>query len=319
MFMEIVLSDNQGDTESMNVLRGNIQTELNHGNSVLVKLLQPGVMYEKDGIWSTVVDFMNEWAGKPVSFQSNLVPIKKCDAEFTYTNDMFFTGPKLYQQNKMCAELLSKLIPVSEKQTNKYWDLLLGEANDNKDLLHHTIKNHPVLDKTFLTYFGKDTTKGYWSEDVVRPKKHTAETLGPLANRFNTQIRCSDLIDPAIYNQTHYTAMIETTIHNDFAMFSEKEAKPIVAQRPFIIFGAWRQLETFRSLGFKTFFEVIDESYDLIEDKTQRWRKALDSMMALTEHDPVDVYAKLKDVLAHNKNHFENTDWKRCLTWDSYQ
>tara|TARA_Y100001937_G_scaffold127878_1_gene201468 strand:- start:686 stop:1645 length:960 start_codon:yes stop_codon:yes gene_type:complete len=319
MFMEIVLYDNQGIPESMNVLRGNIQTELNHGNKVLVKFLQPGATYEKDGNYFSVVDYMNEWAGKPVSFQSNLVPLKKCEAKFTYTNDMFFTGPKLYQKNKMCIDLLSKLLPVHEKQTDKHWDLLLGEASDNKDLLHQTIKNHPVLDKTFLTYFGKDTTKGYWSDDVVRPKKHTAETLGPLANRFKTQIRCSDLIDPAIYNQTHYTAMIETTIHNDFAMFSEKEAKPIVAQRPFVIFGAWRQLEAFRSLGFKTFFEVIDESYDIIEDKTQRWRKALDSMMALTEHDPVDVYAKLKDVLAHNKNHFENTDWQRCLTWDSYQ
>jgi len=140
-----------------------------------------------------------------------------------------------------------------------------------------------------------------------------------LTERFNTQIRCSDLIDPEIYNKTHYTAMIETTIHNDFAMFSEKEAKPIVAQRPFIIFGAWRQLEAFRSLGFKTFHEVIDESYDLIEDKTTRWQKALDSMLALTEKDPVYVYEQLRDVLSHNKSHFEDTEWKRCLNWDSYQ
>ena len=127
------------------------------------------------------------------------------------------------------------------------------------------------------------------------------------------------MIDPSIYNQTHYTAMIETTIHNDFAMFSEKEAKPIVAQRPFIIFGAWRQLEAFRSLGFKTFFEVIDESYDLIEDKEERWRRALDSMLALSQKDPIEVYHKLGEVLAHNKNHFENHAWERCLSWDSYQ
>jgi hypothetical protein len=262
---------------------------------------------------------MNEWKNKPVSFQSNLMPIKKCEAEFTYTNDMFFTGPRLYQENKMCIDLLDKLKGVADKKTETYWDLLLGEANENKDLLYEAISGHPVLDKTFLTYFGKDTNKGYWSDHVVRPMKHTAETLGPLANRFNTQIRCSDLFDPAIYNQTHYTAMIETTIHNDFAMFSEKEAKPIVAQRPFIIFGACRQLQAFRSLGFKTFFEVIDESYDLIEDKSKRWHNALDSMMALTEKDPEEVYSQLEDVLAHNKNHFENTEWKRCLTWTSYQ
>ena len=311
------MTDNQGTTESMKILRQKIFTALADGHSVMVKLLQPGVMYQRNGHWLTVVDFMNEWDGMAVSFQSNLVPIKDCKVQFTYTNDMFFTGPKLYQLNEMCCELLGKL--SKEKTGDKKWDLLLGEQNENKDLLHALITDHDVLPHTFLTYFGKDTAGGHWSEHVVRPKKHTAETLGPLANRFNTQIRCSDLIDPEIYNQTWYTAMIETTIHNDFAMFSEKEAKPIIAKRPFVIFGAWRQLEAFRSLGFKTFFEVIDESYDLIEDKELRWSKALDSMYQLTKLDPSFVYEKLADVLQHNKDHFENKDWPRCLDWDSYQ
>ena len=201
----------------------------------------------------------------------------------------------------------------------KFWDLLLGEASDNKDWLYNAVSGHPVLTKTFLTYFGKDTEKGFWSEHVVRPKKHTAETLGPLKNRFNTQIRCSDLLDPAIYNMTYYTAMIETTIHNDFAMFSEKEAKPIIAKRPFVIFGSKGHLKAFRSLGFKTFDPIIDESYDIIEDKNQRWSKALDSMYKLTKIDPVLVYQTLEEVLLYNKKHFENNNWKRCLKWDSYQ
>ena len=316
--MEITFTDNTGNTASINVLRGNIQTELNKGNRVLVRFLQPGVMYEKDNEWRTVIDFMNEWQDQPVRFESNLVPLKKCKVEFEYTNDMFFTGPRLYQENKMCVGLLAKLKGVAEKDTNKYWDLLLGEVSDNKDWLHHAITTHPVLDKTFLTYFGRDTKKGHWSKDVVRPVKHTAETLGPLAERFNTQIRCSDLLDPEIYNQTHYTAMIETTIHNDFAMFSEKEAKPIVAKRPFVVFGACGQLEAFRSLGFKTFDGVVDESYDLIADKETRWQKALDSMLLLTKKDPIEVYESLKSSLEHNKKHFEDTEWKRCLYWAHY-
>jgi hypothetical protein len=108
--------------------------------------------------------------------------------------------------------------------------------------------------------------------------------------------------------------MIETTIHNDFAMFSEKEAKPIVAKRPFIIFGACGQLKAFRSLGFKSFDGVIDESYDLIEDKYKRWHKALDSMLELTKMNHIKVYNELSEVLMHNKNHFENSVWRRCLT-----
>lgn len=317
--MEVTFTDTQGNTESINVLRSNIQTELDLGNSVLVKLLQPGVMYQKDNRWLTVVDFMNEWVGKPVRFQSNMMPLKECQVDHQYTNDMFFAGPRLYQENVMCIGLLSKLLPAEQKNTDKSWDLLLGESSDNKDLLHELISKHPVLESTFMTYFGKDATKGHWGQDVVRPKKHTAETLGPLANRFKTQIRCSDLIDPTIYNQTNYTAMIETTINNDFAMFSEKEAKPIVAKRPFVIFGSYRQLEAFRSLGFRTFDAVIDESYDLIQDKEERWIKALDSMYELTKLDSWEVYKKLADVLHHNKDHFEKNNWVRCLDWDSYQ
>ena len=149
----------------------------------------------------------------------------------------------------------------------------------------------------------------------MKPSVHTAETIG---DRSKTQIRYSDIIDPDIYNQTQYSAMIETTVHNDFAMFSEKEAKPIIAKRPFVIFGSMKHLEAFRSLGFKTFDKVIDESYDMIEDKEQRWVATLDSMQKLSLLDPVDVYRQLADVLEHNRQHFETHDWKRAIKWNSY-
>ena len=97
MFMEVILSDNKGSTESIQELRSKINSEIEKDNSVLVKLLQPGVMYQQDGEWRTTVDFINEWAEKPVRFQSNLVPLKEVKAKFDYTNDMFFTGPKLYK------------------------------------------------------------------------------------------------------------------------------------------------------------------------------------------------------------------------------
>jgi hypothetical protein len=178
------------------------------------------------------------------------------------------------------------------------------------------VNNHPVKEKVFMTYFGRDTSKGHWSEHVVRPQEHTAETLGGPADRHNSQIRCSDLIDPDIYNQTYYTAVIETTIHPDFAMFSEKEAKPIVAQRPFVIFGSPGHLRAFRQLGFKSFAPVIDESYDDEKDLGKRFRMAVESMHWLCDRDPREVYDQLADVLAHNKKHFEDTNWRRCVEFD---
>tara|TARA_A100001015_G_scaffold54848_1_gene60220 strand:- start:499 stop:1434 length:936 start_codon:yes stop_codon:yes gene_type:complete len=302
-----------GNTKQIVMLREKILELLESYGPVTVKLSQPGIMYEAGGDWKTVVDFMNEFRGKPIIFESNLVPLRKCDVEFRYTNDMFMTGPLLYQKNKKCKDILSKLVTCEQKTNDKLWDLLLGEKNDDKDLLHRLIDKHKVKSKTFLTYYGRDINKGHWS--VMKPRVHTAETIG---DRSKTQIRYSDIIDTDIYNQTQYSAMIETVTHNDFAMFSEKEAKPIIAKRPFIIFGSMRHLEAFRSLGFRTFDTVIDESYDLIDDRHQRWSAALESMHKLSLSDPVDVYRRLADVLEHNKRHFETHDWRRAIKWDSY-
>ena len=134
-------------------------------------------------------------------------------------------------------------------------------------------------------------------------------------------LRCSDLIDPSIYNQSHYSCVVETVIPDDsrMSMFSEKEAKPIVAKRPFILVGTRYHLNAFRSLGFKTFSPVIDESYDNEPDVDKRISMVLDSMHKLSQEDPKQVYEKLAPILEHNHNHFYNHVWNRGLQAAWYQ
>ena len=90
-------------------------------------------------------------------------------------------------------------------------------------------------------------------------------------------------------------------------------------KHPFVVHAGPNYLRTLHELGFKTFDGVIDESYDLIEDKHERWQKVLDSMLQLTKMNHIKVHNELASILIHNKEHFENIEWKRCLTWDSYQ
>ena len=96
-------------------------------------------------------------------------------------------------------------------------------------------------------------------------------------------------------------------------MFSEKEAKPIIAKRPFIIVGTKDHLKSFRQLGFKTFGPVIDESYDDETDFEKRVSKILDAMHELSALDPRDVYKELQPVLEHNHNHFYQHQWNKEL------
>ena len=304
-----------GNTQNVLTLRLEIKQALEKHSMVEVYLLQPGIMYEENNKWKTVIDFINEWAGHPVSFFSNLVPLKDTVVPVTYTNDMFFAGHQLYKKNKRCKSLLSLLDPMKEDRLY-FWDLLLGESRPNRDLLHSMASTHPVRSKLFMTYFKHDVAEGHWGKHVVRPTQHSAETLNGPDDRYNSQIRCSDLIDPEIYNQTYYTAMIETVIHKDFAMFSEKEAKPIIAKRPFVIFGSPGHLRAFRKLGFKSFSPVVDESYDDELDLKKRFSMCLDAMHKLCDNDPLVIHARLADVLAHNKKHFEDSNWQRCVSFD---
>jgi hypothetical protein len=306
--MPKIIESYAGNTEEVIRLRKEIKQAL-ETSTVKVKLWQPGIMYQEDDKWLTVIDFINEWRGKPVVFYSNFIPLRDLECEFHYTNDMFISGHTLYNDNSLCKELLEKLNPVNISRPFQ-WEFLFGQHKPLKDELYKKLLEHTVESRVLHTYFKNNTANGIWSHGF-KPQNHSAETIDGKENAFNNPVRYSDLIDTRIYNQSYYSAVIETVIHNDFAMFSEKEAKPIMAQRPFVIFGARHQLKAFKSLGFKTFENVIDESYDNVEDRYERFDAVLHSMEQLTKFNPVDVYEILKPVLEHNKKHFLNNSWTK--------
>ena len=295
-----------GNTEEVALLRQEITEALLQYEHVFIKLGQPGLTYKVGAPYLTTFDFVKEFDPKKCTFFANCIPLIEHYANFHYINDMFFEGWDLYNKNAQCRQLLESCLAINKKSTKLRFDLLLGEWNATKDTIAQMIKSHPVIDKTFFTYYGKDVSSGSWSDKVMRPKIHTAETFIP-----KSQIRCSDLLDPEIYNQTYYSAMVETNLHPTFAMFSEKEAKPIVAKRPFVIFGSPGHLNGFKKLGFKTFSPVIDESYDNEPDMIKRFALVLNTMHELSLKDPVEVHNKLANVLEHNKNHFEKFDWNK--------
>lgn len=297
-----IIESIQGNTQEVKRLRGEINAALEKYDLVKVKLWQPGIMYEQDNNWLTVVDFINEWHGKPVHFFSNLVPLKPIKGNLTYTNDMFISGHRLYLDNDLCRSIRKKLIKDRSQARPYHWDFLFGQHRNFKDDLYDVALEHEVSKKSLITYMPRGNAK--WSHGHV-PKVHTAETIG---NDFSNP-RISDLIDVDIYNDSYYSTIIETVIHNDFAMFSEKFAKPIMAKRPFVVFGSRHHLKAFRNLGFKTFDSVIDESYDDIEDMHKRFKAVLDTMQKLCELDPKKVFEELDAVLKHNFDHFLDTNW----------
>lgn len=68
------------------------------------------------------------------------------------------------------------------------------------------------------------------------------------------------------------SVVVETHFHNpdDFSIITEKTYKAMLFKKPFILLSHPYTLQVLRECGYKTFSNVIDESYDKIEDLSER-------------------------------------------------
>jgi len=81
---------------------------------------------------------------------------------------------------------------------------------------------------------------------------------------------------------------------------SEKTFKPIVAKQMFIIVGPKGTLQFLKNLGFKTFDNFIDESYDQMPDNIRIF-KAIEELKKITKrYDLVDLEEKTRYIREYN-------------------
>ena len=99
----------------------------------------------------------------------------------------------------------------------------------------------------------------------------------------------------------------ESTVTHPEPFVTEKTFKAIVAQRPFVVFGDVGSLQYVKNLGFKTFVDFWDESYDNIiniEDRANAIVDIIDNISNLSLPELQDMCNKMASILEHNFLHF---------------
>lgn len=216
--------------------------------------------------------------------------------------DWFITAGDFYRYTM--PNLLKEKLTVSNKE--KYFDVLLGCWRLHRDFVYDYI-NHNMADKVIMTYFRR------WNVDL-RTTDHIFETEGleflldntyyntvHRVKYYDRTMNLSAIVPIKIYNETYYSLVTETNSLNHFNFYTEKIVKPILAGRLFIVIAGAGYLQNLRSLGFKTFGNIIDESYDDEIDHYKRWLMALEQANRLCKLSPIDVKNKIKDVVEHNQ------------------
>jgi len=103
-----------------------------------------------------------------------------------------------------------------------------------------------------------------------------------------------------IYRNTWVSLAVESVSSGSMFFMAEKISKPMMAARPFIVFGVKGFLRKLRVEGFQTFEPYIDESYDEVDDDVERWRMAFDQVQRLHDMDLSRLYVDLESKLMHN-------------------
>ena len=117
------------------------------------------------------------------------------------------------------------------------------------------------------------------------------------------------VVNTELYTQSYFQIIIETHLDADQsggAFITEKTWKPIKYGQPFVVIGTVGTLAALRTAGYNVFDDVLDNTYDTIENTTERYiavRKLLSSMQ---EQGVAALFKKCQAGVEHNQLNFES-------------
>lgn len=232
-----------------------------------------------------VNDIDNLWAanyhdqGYPIIFEhlwnSNFVTPWENSALLTCKN-WFWYHESLYYRSR----------GLNTYQPNKKFDKLafmpLWNQKQHRDLLYESLND--ILDTMTYSYVSKGIDLP--NDDITSSMRH---------NHFNS----------SWYDNTYFSIVAETWVEESRPLFvSEKTYKPLAFYHPFVILGQPNILKFIKDLGFETFENLFDETYDA--DSFEIKFSKITNNIRNFKQVPYDTLTLSK--LKHNHEHFFNQD-----------
>jgi hypothetical protein len=99
--------------------------------------------------------------------------------------------------------------------------------------------------------------------------------------------------------------VVPETFYRHGYFLTEKTIKPMVTKTPFLMVANQHYLKFLHSLGFKTFGDIIDESYDDYFHLQDRVRAMVDQLESIVAQGAQRFYQQALPVLEHNYRHMQ--------------
>lgn len=183
---------------------------------------------------------------------------------------------------------------VFTKKTNSY-DFFVTcrlhkREREHRNILNNALKQRSLLLKNSLQVF-KEFQADYINYGYT-------DYVGDQPHQFKWFCEWPSM---DIYSQSLIEIVPETKFR-DFHFLTEKTVKSIVTKTPFLVVSTPGYLDFLKSLGFKTFNSLIDESYDRENNIHSRVEKMLDTLEDIVINGTKNFYESSKPILDHNYN-----------------
>ena len=193
------------------------------------------------------------------------------------------------------------------------WECLLGARREHRDYVMIGFQQSGLLDSSIVNYrnifigstdhpVGMNVQRQFPGIEMQYP--YVSPNLDPSwevrGGKLDNTI--SSDVPWEIWNRCYYSIIIETVGDGNCFLASEKIGKCLLARRLFVHFGVSGWLANLRMLGFETFSSVLDESYDAVTNRVQRWWQAFYQVKALSKQNPQHILQKVRPILDHNHN-----------------
>jgi hypothetical protein len=182
-------------------------------------------------------------------------------------------------------------------------------------LLTHILKNN-LFDKFYISALKPfEQPVHYGSEKLKDYRKYIEKVNDLVPIEIDTHDYHEAMMDfwpgncfkKNLFLDSYFHICTETFFFQDgVTFFTEKILKPIIGLQPFIVLGSYNYLKNLRKLGFKTFGDIFDESYDDIKDPFDRIISILNLIDEISSWDLEkceEKYKSVLDICIYNYNH----------------
>jgi len=180
---------------------------------------------------------------------------------------------------------------------------LIGSERPERDLFFNILMNRIGFNNSIVRYSGQN----YGEENNLDVHYNRPGEFDPYSDIKGIEFHnVSNTIPIDLYNQANFQVVVETDINLENFAPTEKIYKSLLTGMPFVVLGSYKFLSNIRSLGFTTYNELWDESYDNIYHFENRINKVCDTIKNLESFDWENNKSKLEIIAAKNARNFLN-------------